>query len=174
MLLKYRCFKLLATEALPPTGHPQHIYTNLSSFTDGPERNIASRTGPGRKFMLWDKAIAEGWGIETSVGLAFFGVIPIQVHYCLIFKQATQPVRMDQRSRAPGTPAIPDKINIKKGAGRDFGSRFDSFQTICSLSLPLLFTSLVNESLCSLVPFVSPSFIPSSPPWQVCDNGTVN
>lgn len=70
--------------------------------------------------MLWDKATAERRGIETSVGLAFLGVIPIQVHYSLIFKQATQPVRMDQTSRGPGTPAISDKINIKKRGGEGF------------------------------------------------------
>lgn len=45
VLLIYCSFKLLATEVLLLARNPQHICTNLSSFTDGPERNIASRTG---------------------------------------------------------------------------------------------------------------------------------
>lgn len=161
MLLKYRSFKLLATETLPPTGHPQHICTNLSSLTDGPERNIASRMGTGEQIYVVRQSYSwwtRNWNIGGSV-------IPIQVHYCLIFKQATQPVRMDQRSRAPGTPAIPDKINIKKGAGRDFGSHFSTvFRQFApslspSYSLPLLMNPCVLSSLLSL-PLSFPPVLP--------------
>lgn len=115
--------------------------------------------------MLWDKATAEGREIETSVGLAFLGVIPIQVHYSLIFKQATQPARMDQRSHGPVTPAISDKINIKKGAGRDFGSCFSSVfkQFAASLSLSYSLPLLMNPSVLLSLPLSFPPVLPDRP-----------
>lgn len=104
-----------------------------------PQETQPARQGWRSKFMLWDKAIAEGWEQQSvwpsgrRLSLVLFPSSFITVLSLSEPHSQLERARPAVRGCGPGTPATSDKINIRI-RGPFWLLLLDVFQSLCSPS----------------------------------------